>query len=763
MATRTRAATESRSHRKLRDQPVAFLGLFLAPFGGLLTAWAMHLYINGFTWKSWHLIGSPAAMGVTTTLIGAGGVVLAYVAWHFAEHRRMPLRIALTGSVATLSALFGANVGTGPHRWWSFAFIACAWFVAVMWSLARLNVTRSDPREPVEGEKETWLDKIGLKGYRGRVVDEVMDDRGRPLRTEVEMTHAPGGTIEPVQGAVPNIESYVQAPANMSRATGTDRADRSHLTIMHQDALRRPVPIGPPSHPGGSIADPVTFAIYDTGHPVWCRIGGGPGLNPSGYGFMGMARTGKTVGENQMITELITRTDVVIMYLNLAKGMQDVRPIIPGVEVAIISDAVGDYRSALNKVKRIMTYRSNQLGLYGISAWSADRCFHNPPQRRANGEPIPMEPMPALVVHVGEADAILQSNADEFGVYLASKGLSLGVIAGWSLQRASHDMMPTSLRFNIGAWWCFGCGDDASASFALSDNTVRAGAHPENWKQSKPGYHFFEGPGVDEEWWPRVARTMSAPTDEEFEATILSRTLEYGPRMARLDRGSADATRDQGADMSWWDLNARHTADLRARLTATANLVPQGTANPTANLEERMDRTFEATPPRDDETAEHMDLVAEVEAEMRGLREVEGVELYPADEDGTTAEGEDPREPLPPVAPDDDVTWEDERPDPPSRNDMILSVHEALRRMFDDPAFHDPSDPTGDTIIMRTADLKDLLRYRSRSWLSGLLSEMCEGLTTPPPAMTMERLDGRYRVHRLPPDHPANHPEVDHG
>jgi hypothetical protein len=41
--------------------------------------------------------------------------------------------------------------------------------------------------------------------------------------------------------------------------------------------------------------------------------------------------------------------------------------------------------------------------------------------------------------------------------------------------------MPTTARFNFGAAYCCGCGDDYSAAFALSEQTIAAGAHPENW------------------------------------------------------------------------------------------------------------------------------------------------------------------------------------------------------------------------------------------------------------------------------------------
>lgn len=785
MATKaSRTEHHERSGRRLRDQPLRFVGLYLASIPGLFTAWLIHAYVQGvqLDWGPihWHVDAPDSAPVIASVLLTLVSVGLSVQAYGFAEHRKVWLQRSLAGSVFGLGMLFAINVGTGPHYWWSGIFVITGWIVALLWSLARLDVTRSDPRGEDTTEKETFLDKIGLKGYRGKVTETVMDDDGTPLRSEIKMTHAPGGTIDPVQSAVPNMESYVGAPAGLSRAVPSGRADQSHVTLLHKDPLAGRIPLGPPSHPGGSIKDPLTFAIYDDGHPVWCYLGGGPGFSPSGYGFMGMSRTGKTWAENQMLSEVITRRDTVIMYLNRAKGMQDVRMIIDGIEVAIISDSVGDYVSALNRVKRIMTYRSNQLGLYGITEWDPQTCFWNPPQRRADGQPIPMEPMPALIVHVGEADAVLEQ-AGDLGVYLSSKGLSLGVIPGYSLQRASAESMPTGLRFNVGTWWCFGCGDEVSVGFALSEPTIRAGAHPEYWKQSKPGNFYFEGVGIDDTLFAKRAKTQSGDSDAAFKAEMLARNAHFGPLMAKLDQGSVNATRAKDEPEAWWTLHVRNTDAIRRQLTGgTANLTesdrrPQ-TADPNvaayeppANQtapEDDMARRFAADAPQSDETAEHVAALAEVEEEIRALREegqIHGVELYPVDEFGDTAEREDPRAPLPDAPADDDLEWEDDRPEPSSRGDMILAVHEVLRQLMADPAFHDPSDPTGNTIIVQMADIKDRMKYRSRSWFSTLVSEMAKGLTTPPPAMTLERTDdgrrGRpavYRVRQLPPDDPAN-------
>jgi hypothetical protein len=771
-----RGERHERHHRKLSEQPITFLGLFLVPFAGLFTAWLIHAWAVGVSLDAgplhWHVAGNLPALVLTSCAVSVGAVGLGVLAWNFAEHRKAPFRVSLAASTSGLGFLFAVSVGVGPHRWWSGVFVLTGWYVAIAWSLARLNVTRQDPREPAEPEDPGFLKRIAKWAVRSEKT--TLDHQGKPLRTDIEFQHAPGDVTKTMQDAVPNIESYAAAPSGLSRAVGTDRSDRTKLSVMHQDPLAGLIPLGPPSHPGASVAEPATFSMYDTGHPVWCCLFGGQGVNPTGYGFMGVTRSGKTVAENLMLTDaVITRNDGVILYLNKAKGMQDARPIFPGIEVAILTTALQDYVSALNQVLRIMDYRQRQLSAYGISAWSARKCFHHPPQRKANGEATPMEPMPALVVHIGEADAVYENpKASELADYIASKGLSLGVIEGNSLQRATADKMPSNLRFNVSAWWCFGTGDPYSADYALSDRTLSAipeAGRPHNWKASKPGNHFYEGPGVDESLWPVRAKTQmlapdvspDAPHDEidsALQEALLERCRRFASQMAKLDRGSVLATGDPDSPQTWWELAAAETDRIRDELiggtaNSAANMTASdrnpATANPAAGPQTR-------TANRKPEETEDMEIMDEIAEEIRGVREVEGVELYPAELGAETADI-DPLAPLPPTAdPDDEVSWEDPRPEPRSRNDALRAFHAALRELIDDPALRDPQEPDGNTVLITPGEIHERYPYRSRPWFSEILIDMAEGALTPPPAMSLARADdyppheGRYRLRRLP-------------
>lgn len=755
MTTRTlRTDRAEPSGRALKHQPNRFAGLFVAPFAGLGTAWLIHVWTQGVNlhWGplSWVVHASEAAPYVAVALITAATIGLSVLGWHFTSHRETPKRASLSGSIGALGTLFAINVGTGPHYWWSGLFLLAGWTVAITWSLVRLDVARND-KHADDSHDDGFLEKIGLKGWRARKVEREHDVAGNVVSTKVHMAHAQGDVVDQLQDAVPNIESAVGAPAGLSRAVPTDRADRSTLTVMHVDPLKDVLTLPDASAPGGSIADPLLVGTYSDGTPVLVYLAGGKlAVAPTSYLFMGMTRTGKTTCENEMLAEVGTRRGVVILYLNRAKGMQDVRPIIPVVEAAVIaddSDSGGLYREAMRQVKRIMAYRNRTLAQFGISAWSAEKCFDSPPWRTdENGRRVQMEPMPMLICHFGEADDILASD-NGTSVYLASKGLSLGTVTGWSLQRADYKSMPTGLRFNLGTAFCFGCGDSDSAEFALSKSTILAGARPDAWRQGKPGYFYFEGLGIDDAQFPVPARAFGQGIgDEDISEAILRRCLEYGPRMSKLDSGSVSATdyEEDGKSGNWWREVSAETDRMRAELTATRTRKP---ANPQP-----------ATTPQDDDDedeAEAREVRAEMEEEVRVTTHVEGVELYP--EDG--ARPEHATADLPTVPPDEGMSWEDDRPAPRDRKAAIEALIQALEELAKDPNLADPDDPSGRTVILTAALISERYTFRSRPFFVEVLIDMANGDLPGPaglvltPAPDLGAGKGKYRLQRVVVDH----------
>jgi hypothetical protein len=776
---------EGTKQREITDQPTPFIGLYLAPLAALLFCWAVHYAIAGWTIRSWHVPGSNGYMTLATILFTVAAGVVGKVAWHFAEDRKEVWRYVLTASTTFVGLWMPFLVGIGPNRWLGTFFLICAWIVAAVWSLPRLHVLRRDPREDNssnDGDDEL-IRSLGLKGFRHTGTPEVRVDpeTGQPERIVVDIKHRFGATRRPLQDALPNIESALGAPEGLSRVTkaADGKSNHSHMVVILKDPLKGRIPDPGPSHPGGSPTDYAVLGQYDDGEWVHVWLCGGKNpetgdpMPPSGYAFMGMSRAGKTVTENRLLLDqFITRRGTAVLYLNKAKGGQDVMPIVAGIEAAVISDDRNVYNSALEAAKQIVTYRQKQLARYGISAYTWEKCFNDPPQYTIDGKRQPMEPMPILAVHVGEADAVLMEAGEE-AVYIASKGLSTGVIAGWSLQRWAATSMPTDLRFNIGTAFCFGTGDDYSARFALSEPTINAGAHPENWKNRYPGRFYVETIGVDEARFPIPAKGIGGADDDDLYSGMRVIAEQWGPRMDRLDTGSVRATR------GWWERQVRATDALRQELSPA----PDGTAPPVTPPPDDPALTEQETPPMaaaayqpppgapagfvDDTVADPIDGAAELArqntlADIEETVEIDGqrirgdlIEPDPDDPDPDLLfrqmDAVNPRMPLPPMDPADDVEFDDGKEEALNPDQAQLAFDQAIRQALDNPQWQDPDVPG--SVVVRTGQLMELYKYRTRQWYSPLLRDMADGHRVCPPGITVERLTGRsgqgwYRISR---------------
>lgn len=787
MATATKAKVDraERGGRALKSQPNRFLGLYLAPFAGLLTAWLIHLYIAGADLHllAWHyrIPGSQAAAVVVTSLITAGSIGLALLAWHFTAHRTTPMRASLAGSVGVLGEMFAVNVGTGPHYVWSAVFVLLGWYVATVWAMARLDVARTEARGEQDEQEDGLTKKLGIS-KKTRFFSKVTNDpvTGEPTRIDIDVHHAPGETVGVLQDGIESIESVAAGPPSMSTAIGDpDRADRSHLSVLLTNPFKRNIPVGPLTAPGGSIADWSSVADYADGQPAFVTTAAGKHMPSStSYGLIGMTRAGKTATETALLTEWGSRYDWACLYLNQAKGLQDIRPLLPIIEAAVIAEdgeqGLGEYVVGIQQIRAIMIYRQQELARFAVSAWSPRCCDPNPDRRPTaivGGKRVPMDRMPFLTAHFGEADAILASGrAGSDAGYVASKGLSLGINTGWSLQRPDWKAMPTDLRANIGLWFVHGLNNTDEEDFVLDESVRNAGAHPGKWGQRKPGQHFMTGPGIDESRFPVALKTRFLvgsdknpdgtaidfdTLNDRYAAEMLRRNIASAPKMCKLDRGSAEATD------GWWDEQAAKTVDLRARmLTPESATIPQ-----TAS---RKPRVFAgaAVPQPQGEPADEMtdeeqeELMAEFDEEAATTTEVEGVELYDDDpQERADAMAQDLTVPAEAPAVDFDPLADsdaDEKPEAATRDQALTVLRSTLVRMLANPKYADRKVP-GTAVVTVTAVFEEC-GVRSRPWVSDELGRIMMTGGEVEDGVHMERTGNPSRgAYRIRPTDGADH------
>lgn len=95
-------------------------------------------------------------------------------------------------------------------------------------------------------------------------------------------------------------------------------------------------------------------------------------------------------------------------------------------------------------------------------------------------------------LHIEEAWALVDT--DEItNIALAAR--SAGIQLTLSLQRASHDMISTTVREQLGTRRCYGLGG-GFGTMVLDDEVIEAGADPQKWKDTAPGMHYMERGGM---------------------------------------------------------------------------------------------------------------------------------------------------------------------------------------------------------------------------------------------------------------------------
>jgi hypothetical protein len=705
----SKAATAERQSsgqtRPLDKRALPFVGLLLMPpvalaAGGLLR-FAVRDYAAG---------QAVMAMGLAVASYG-----LAHFAYHLAASRKRLIQLHLTVTVALTGASEALTVAIGFPRWWITTFLVGGVFLALSWCLYRVDVLRQRADQP---ETEDSLKKeLGLEGARFARPVQHFDSKGDLTRIEVPVTHAPGKTVEVVQGAVPAIESVAGAPRGRSRAVpDPENAGRSNLVIITKDVLATTVPWPGPSAPGTCITEhPLISGVHEDQQPLTKFIAGDHPLapNPSSYGYMGMTRTGKTLNAQVNALEIFTRRNVVLFWFDTVKGAQTIAPIRDGLDIVVGDDDPAAFKQGMKALINAVKWRANELGRHGFRAWN-----------RKAAEQLGM---PLLVPHFEEADALCDLAPDQM-VFLASKGLSTGIVSGISLQRADATSMPTGLRFNIGNWTCFGCGDPYSAGFALSDHTIAAGAHPENWKQAKPGYCYHEGIGVPEDRWPVTARSFFADDDEMREHTEM-----WAPHMTPLDAGTIGALGDwyPAAKQKMADADTPGAVDRQERITVVTSTNSNGRSG------------FVATDATDDEDPDLLeaqsvirDQMAEATAEVASQVDPEAARI-------------DAGQPIPPPDPGDELTWSDDKTAAPTPEAAAEAFDQALREIANDPSLRDRERP--DDVLFQVADLVGRYKFRSRPWFSERLTDAAEGRVTVPPGLVLcrEEKPGHYRIRRL--------------
>jgi hypothetical protein len=713
----TKRKTEDRQSRSLKTRHVPFTGLLAAVPATLLGWLLLHLAVREDMVKRvlWTLI---------VLVVGAG---LAALAWGISSGRRTLIRAHVAASVGLAFTAGAVTVAIGWPAGWLLTYAVLGVFLAVSWMLYRLDALRSDKSDG-EGDEDGLKAELGLKNVKFNEAEKHLDPKtGKLARVEISGKLTRGATVSQVQGALPSLESVANSIEKRGRVVGGERASEFSMTLIMEDLMKNMIPWPGPSAPGASITEPLVDGMYEDHEPLKLYIAGNheDAANPAGRCIMGMTRNGKTMIALIDLMEMMTRRHVVVFWFDSIKGAQTVGPVRDALDIVVADDVESKdpklFRAGMKALRRLIEWRATEMGRAGFREWT-------PEVAEKLG-------MPIVVAHFEEADILCEIAGDDM-VFISSKGLSAGVIGSYSLQRADAVSMPTALRFNLGNRDCFGTGDEVSATFALDDQTIAAGARPDYWGQDKPGYLYRRGIGIPIQRRPVLAKGFFATFDQ-----MAAHTAEWAHRMDSLDPGSVVVLGE------WY----QQMKQIMARPIGEA--VPMPLSSPNGNGARSSTPRFVIEDEEAEEQREREEYREKTEEEIAEMEANGEFDDDYEDEDGKGVEMDvDPTQPIEPSPPGTPDVILHHAPEAPSKEAAELAFDRAAFELAADPTLWDPK--TGE-VVFTVGTFVDRYGFRSRPWFSARLTAVLEGKeqirdpeTRRPANATLSRGDkpGQYRM-----------------
>jgi len=445
--------------------------------------------------------GSAAAgVGLTLASVALTGVTL-WAGRSTSAQRRLHSAVTVAAGSAWFTAAALAGPFTGPLP---DLYLMGGATLALSWNV-RLVLRTSDPAG--ESADKGLLERVGLaraqigaaKVEPNRVTAPLLLDAGTQ-------------TNDDVSKALPGIASALDVPRTAVRyQPSPDSERRGDLVIVPRDMLADTVRWEEegPAFPGGSITDPLILGVYDDGAPLalWLPGDAKQGRNATHLLIAGMTGSGKGDGALNIMTEILTRKDVIV-WLSDPKEFQDFRPLLPAYDWAVGGGA--DTEIMVEAVKAVIPARTKWLGQHKYRQWEAAAAKKQTDPKHSchdDGTACGCTGLPFHVAWFEEAGVSLGLLGDDAFNSIANLARSAGMALIVSLQRPSHDQISTTTRDALGGRLCFGVPNATAAGFMLPDTVLDAGAAPERWANRRPGYCYLVAPGLSDERHADPGRT----------------------------------------------------------------------------------------------------------------------------------------------------------------------------------------------------------------------------------------------------------------
>lgn len=481
-----------------------------------LPPWVGWLFL-GVAGVAAHLTWGNDPQSLTLVALLLGGATVAGVTFtrKLANARGEMLRLLAGATVAGggLWLTFALPYAPWSHPWRDL-WLLLGPIDCVLWNIYRALMSKKSEGQPT-GAVGRFFEVIA--GAKLRDVKVEKTKIGEVIHAKAEVNRGEQ-TVKDLQATAEHIEALtgLRRGSVLITANPKDAGDTKWVVIP-TDTLDREMGFSL-SAPGASIAEPIELGVYLDGTPMTITLPGSEKARRNLAHILtnGVTGAGKTEMTRQLMTKILTRTEVVVFGSDPVKGLQTMGPFAETDALDLLSLDEPGSRELLKGVKRSIKARGDYLGKKGFKQWE------------------PGCGLAYLVVWLEEATWATQS-----GVLtdIAAQARSVGIQLLVSQQRSSYTQTDTDLRSNLRAGISGGLASAQDAKFNLPDDLVDlVGDTLESWGARKPGYMIAAHPSIPESDQVKPWRSEIASDAEIREALI-----EFRPYRAQLDAVTREA------------------------------------------------------------------------------------------------------------------------------------------------------------------------------------------------------------------------------
>jgi hypothetical protein len=474
--------------------------------------WALWLVVLGAGLAAHLSWGASPVLPWITAAMTPAVAGLTWLAWTVARTKQVgpagrahvAATVAITG-LWLLVAMVASPFTRGVIDAWGLVgpALAISWNIrAALHRPSRREDGEDGPMTPRKAGK-ALLASLGMKG------EELIPEEANENRIAGKLQLTGQHTAEDVQKSAPHIATALGIPKAGVRITeNPQNAAQPEFSFTMRDMLTTSVPWPGPSYVGGSPFDPIPMGFDETGALRVKVVADQTGAKHEL--IQGMQGSGKSSGSKIELCDLMTRRETALIVIDCDKELQTFGPAAAGLTRFIVNDKMAD-RFFKRLIGHVIKGRARYLGARRLSEW------------------VPGCGLSFVVVQIEEAGNLLARVSDEELQQAVLAARSVGIAIKFSLQRPSHDQIPTTLRANLGNITCFGMGNDDPVCL-LPDKVQDAGADPRQWNNRQPGCCYMAGTGITIAQAAVPLRTFALSVAE-----MEQHAQYWGPRMDPID------------------------------------------------------------------------------------------------------------------------------------------------------------------------------------------------------------------------------------